>query len=127
MEMDVGSLPKVHRIKASVRAFINGIPIKDAVGPRISKRDITLTIYYFFLIEQAMQFSKWSITFDLGGQIGRNRWFISLQFDCIGNFESSQALSEQGECTVARDIFRVEKNLNKARRQAVTIIDEKES
>ena len=35
--------------------------------------------------------------------------------------------SERGEDTVARDIFRVEQNLNKARRQAVTIIDEKES
>jgi len=54
-------------------------------------------------------------------------WFIGLEIDCVGNLESCQAFSERGEDTVARDIFRVEKNLNKARRQAVTIIDEKES
>ncbi len=54
-------------------------------------------------------------------------WFTVLEFDCVGNLEPCQAFSERGEDTVARDIFRVEKNLNKARRQAVTIIDEKKS
>ena len=52
-------------------------------------------------------------------------WFTGLEFDCVGNLESCQAFNERGEDTVARDIFRVEQNLNKARRQAITIIDEK--
>ena len=52
--------------------------------------------------------------------------FTGLEFDCVGNLESCQVFSERGEDTVAWDIFRVEKNLNKAGRQAVTIIDEKE-
>ncbi len=59
-------------------------------------------------------------------------WFTVLEFDCVGNLESCQAFGERGEDTVARDIFRedifrVEKNLNKARRQAMTVIDEKKS
>jgi hypothetical protein len=52
-------------------------------------------------------------------------WFTGLEFDCVGNLESCQVFNERGEDTVARDIFRVEQNLNKARRQAITIIDEK--
>jgi len=86
-----------------------------------SKKEILkLTILFF---EKVVQFTDWLITSDLLGQLWRNVGFTILQFDCVSEFESSQAFSECGEDTVARDFFkfRVEKKLNKASCQAATM------
>lgn len=117
--MDVSWLPKVHRTKTSTRHCFNSSPVKYAVSPFISKREIALTILSF---EKVVQSINWFITLDLLGQLRRNIGLAVLQFDCVSEFESSQALNERGEDTVARDFFRVENKLNKASCQSATTI-----
>ncbi len=46
---------------------------------------------------------NWVIIADLLRQLKWNLVFDIFQFDCVSNFESSQALSERGEDTVVRD------------------------
>ena len=65
------------------------------VGPGNSERDITLTIKLISV--KAVQIMNWVISGDYLGQPMWNLGFIVLQFSCVGNFESSQALSERVE------------------------------